>query len=330
MPKATVIPVASGKGGVGKTFLTANLAMALARKGARVLAVDLDLGGSNLHSFLGIANRHPGVGDFLKARVSELSGLIVPTGIRDLGLLTGEGRTPFMANLPFAQKQRLLRAVHALPADYILLDLGAGTAYDTLDFFRASPRGLLVTTPEYPAIMGVLGFIKHCCLRTVTRSVSKRPPVREHIQGLFKRPMVEGRLTMQRILDETRRLDPEAAGLIERALEGFRPRLVFNLGTHPDELKVTPKIDRSLREMLSVDVDHFGFVFDDPAVRASVREGVPFLTRHEDRPAGKALIQLAERVDRFWNQAIPESARRIHARAVELDKEREAHPPPSP
>jgi flagellar biosynthesis protein FlhG len=55
-----VIPVASGKGGVGKTFVSANLAIALAELGYRVITVDLDFGGANLHSFLGLSNCHPG------------------------------------------------------------------------------------------------------------------------------------------------------------------------------------------------------------------------------------------------------------------------------
>ena len=63
-----IIPIAGGKGGVGKSLLTANLAIALSRMGRRTIAVDLDLGGANLHHFLGVANKYPGIGDFLVAR----------------------------------------------------------------------------------------------------------------------------------------------------------------------------------------------------------------------------------------------------------------------
>jgi Mrp family chromosome partitioning ATPase len=70
-PAATIIPIASGKGGVGKSFVSSNLAIALAQKGHRVIAVDLDFGGANLHSFLGLANRYPGIGDFLQARIAQ-------------------------------------------------------------------------------------------------------------------------------------------------------------------------------------------------------------------------------------------------------------------
>jgi cellulose biosynthesis protein BcsQ len=68
--KTTIIPIASGKGGVGKSFLTANLGVVLAEMGHTTVVVDMDLGGSSLHFFLGLSNRFPGIGDFLKARRS--------------------------------------------------------------------------------------------------------------------------------------------------------------------------------------------------------------------------------------------------------------------
>jgi flagellar biosynthesis protein FlhG len=142
--------------------------------------------------------------------------------------LTGEGRTPFAANIPCARKQRLLRGLRALPAGRILLDLGTGTSLDTLDFFRISPRGI-ATSPEPPAIMGILGILKHNCLHTLVRTVA-RSPLTQRIEELCKRPMTSERLTLRVILDEAVRMDPEAGEAVEHTLRGFRPRLVFNPG----------------------------------------------------------------------------------------------------
>ncbi|MCK7483987.1 MAG: P-loop NTPase [Candidatus Moduliflexus flocculans] len=58
----TLIPIASGKGGVGKTVLAANLGVCLAALGRTVVLADLDLGGANLHTCLGVKNRNPGIG----------------------------------------------------------------------------------------------------------------------------------------------------------------------------------------------------------------------------------------------------------------------------
>ena len=169
----------------------------------------------------------------------------------------------------------------------------------------------------------MLGFLKHCCLRIVVRTVAKRPPLKERIEDLFKRPMTAERLTMKMILDEIAGVDPEAGDIVEYALRSFRPRLVFNMGRHPDELKVARTIDRSLHRALSIEADHFGFVFEDPAVRRCVREGAVFLPDHSGGAAGKALIQTAERIVGFWDREIPESASRIRSRARELFEESE-------
>ena len=72
----TIIPVASGKGGVGKSFLTANLAIALAELGRKVIVADLDLGAANLHTFLGLENHHAGVGDFVKTKTADLADFV--------------------------------------------------------------------------------------------------------------------------------------------------------------------------------------------------------------------------------------------------------------
>jgi len=92
-----------------KTFFTANLAIALAEKGHPTIAVDMDLGGANLHLFLGLPNRFPGIGNFLKARSAELEEMLVPTEIPNLQFLPGDGLSPFMANIPHAPAHRSTR-----------------------------------------------------------------------------------------------------------------------------------------------------------------------------------------------------------------------------
>ena len=139
--KPVVIPVASGKGGVGKSFIAANLAMALARMGHRTIAADLDFGGSNLYHFLGLPNRNPGIGDFFSGHASDLKSLLVPTAVSNLHFLPGDGKTPLTANLPSAQKAKLLRHLRALPAEYLVLDIGAGSSLHDAGLLRCGRAG---------------------------------------------------------------------------------------------------------------------------------------------------------------------------------------------
>jgi flagellar biosynthesis protein FlhG len=305
---ATIIPIAAGKGGVGKSFLTANLAIGLAQQGHRTIAVDMDLGGSNLHSFLGLPNRHPGIGDYLQAKSGTLDSLLVPTGVDNLTFLPGDGKTPFMANIPFAQKMKLIAHIKMLPATYILLDLGAGSTFNTLDFFAISKKGIVITTPEPPAIMNMLVFLKNFLLRNISRSLSRNLALRNFLRELYKRPM-EGQMSSIRSLrDEIGTEDPEAAETITEMYGNCSPRVIFNLGEHPDELKVTAQISRSLETVLSLAVEYFGFIFYDPAVQQSIREQKALLPNWPECEAAINIYRIARRIDKYWDIPVPNSA----------------------
>lgn len=316
--EATLIPVASGKGGVGKTFVTANLALALAAQGHRTVAVDLDLGGSNLHSFLGLPNRYAGVGDFLKARSAPLEDLLVPVEQSNLRFLPGDGRSPFMANVPYAQKMRLLNHLRRLPADYILLDLGAGTTFNTLDFFRVAPLGMLVTVPEYPSIMGMLTFMKQFLLRAIDRSFADDLEVRGLLKALHSMPMDEQQKDIRDLRTRVAEVDDGAGTVVEDLCRTYRPRIVFNMGRHPDELKIARSIADSLHNVLDLEADYFGFIFDDPEARSAARSQKPFLLHAPDSPAAESISKIAERIAKYWDAPVDNSAERLmrHTRQV--------------
>ena len=303
-----IIPIASGKGGVGKTFLAANLAIALAEAGHPTIAVDMDLGGSNLHSFLGLPNRFPGIGDFLKARSAELEELLVDTATPNLRFIPGDGLSPFLANIPYAQKMRLISKVKKLPAEYILLDLGAGTSFNTIDFFRISRYGIIVTRPEYPSIMNMLGFLKHFVLRLIERTLADDQRIHDLLRSSYKQPIAEQRDSLGALGPKIAAIDRDAGKKVEDLCRDFRPRVLFNMGEHPDEIEIARNIDSSLENALSLKVDYFGFIFEDPDVRRSIKKQIPFLPEYRESIAGKGIVQTAERVARFLEVPVKESA----------------------
>ncbi len=319
-----IIPIASGKGGVGKTFLTANVAIALAELGHRVIAVDLDFGGANLHSFLGLANRYPGIGDFLKARTADLVDLLVPCQTPNLHFLPGDGKTPFMANIAYAQKIKLIRRIRELPADYILLDLGAGSSFNTLDFFDLTPHGILVTTPEPTAVMGMLAFLKNYLLRAVKKKMVRFHAVHNMLQEMFKLPM-EAQIPSikelhQKIVDE----DPQAGELVSEIYQNCRPRITINMGEGPDDSKMAFKISQTLGNILSIEADYFGFIFKDQSVSLSIRSRNPFLPNYGDSLAAANISRIANRIVKFWHKPVKDSAVLLLS---QVQKDFESHRP---
>jgi flagellar biosynthesis protein FlhG len=155
---------------VGKTVIAANLGVSLAGMGRTVVLVDLDLGGANLHTCLGIRNKNPGIGSLVWKQEKSLSNLLVETAVERLWFIPGDNLLPGTANLEFFVKQRILRELSKLPADFVLLDLGAGSSYNVVDFFLASSSGLLVVQPEATSVLNAYSFLKTAAFRMLYRS----------------------------------------------------------------------------------------------------------------------------------------------------------------
>jgi flagellar biosynthesis protein FlhG len=307
----TIIPVAGGKGGVGKSLFTANLGIALAELGHAVIVADLDLGGSNLHSFLGLANDAPGIGDFLIARRGDLQDLLVPTATAGLRFLPGDGRTPLMASITHAQKSRLLRELRKLPARYLLLDLGAGSSLHTLDLFLMAPRGLVVTVPEMPAMMNAMAFLKNAVFRMISSEIGRREPLKKMVEASRSRPLEEQNLTMAELIGQIARVDAAAGSRLQQLCRQLTPRLIFNLGEEPDDLAVFAKMERSLRERLQLQTECFGFIYADPTARQAIRKGQPLLNWRRDSLAAQGIERIADRLVRLWDEPLPDSLERL-------------------
>jgi flagellar biosynthesis protein FlhG len=307
--QTTIIPIAGGKGGVGKTFVTANLAVALAQAGHSVIAVDLDLGNSNLHSLFGLENRNAGVGEYLRGTVKcAPTDLIVETQVPNLGFIPGDGRMPFMANITYIQKLALLRLLKALPAEYVLVDLSAGTAYNTLDLFLASKSGIIVTTPEHPALMSMLVFVKNLVLRSIDQSLRRDLPLKEKLNELFKQSVNDPILTVARFRNELAETHPEASEKIDALCKRIRPRFIYNMVEDAKDSEIFGRIDNTLAELLSIEADHIGVIPYETTVRTFLKEPGIFLLQAADSAIAASIKRICQRVISYWHEPIEGSA----------------------
>ncbi len=153
------IVVTSGKGGVGKTNISVNLAVALSQLGRKVTVMDADLGMANADVLCDLTLRS-GLEDVVsgKKKLDEIA-ILAPGGFQ---LLPGAGGVPAIADLPQVQRNRLIDALARLEArnDYLIVDTGAGIGASVMGFVAAVERVLIVTTPEPTAITDAYAMLK--------------------------------------------------------------------------------------------------------------------------------------------------------------------------
>ena len=177
---ATIISIASGKGGVGKSVVSANLALLLAKRGKRVVLADLDVGGADSHILFGLLNPPLTLTDFLNRRVAHLADIVQPLSVhRNLHIIPGTGDTLATANMAYSKKKRLIRNFQELETDIIVADIGAGTSYHALDFFLMADHHVAVATPDPTSVLDLYRFIKLAAIRRVLSSFLARDAMAE-------------------------------------------------------------------------------------------------------------------------------------------------------
>ncbi|MFN7906167.1 MAG: P-loop NTPase [Pseudobdellovibrionaceae bacterium] len=139
--------VASGKGGVGKTFISSSLAISLGKLGKKVTVLDLDYSGANVHTALGMDPQTLGLRQFLQGQ-KPLSECVTKTNISNVSFIQGLWDSWSSTDLTEEQSDSILKAVKTIKADYVIIDLGAGTLKSHLKAFTFADEKFLVTFPE--------------------------------------------------------------------------------------------------------------------------------------------------------------------------------------
>ncbi len=291
-----MIPVASGKGGVGKTVLAANLGVCLAALGRTVVLADLDLGGANLHTCLGVKNRNPGVGAVIWRQEKALANLLVETQVDRLWFIPGDNLLPGTANLEFFVKQRILRELAKLPADFVILDLGAGSSYNVVDFFLASSSGLLVIQPEATSILNAYSFLKTAAYRMLYRSFPRSSEERRRIADFVSRRLEGSGSTLLGLAGELARDFPATAPTALEQLSRFFPRVVLNSGKGPRDASMGLRLRDIAARNLGLQMEYIGFLLRDENVPRSVAERTPLALSRPDSSFARGISALAAKI----------------------------------
>jgi len=264
--------VGGGKGGVGKSVVAASLAAAVSGTGRRCVVIDVDLGGANLHTLLGVSRPTRTLSHLLTGEVASLAELMVQTSVPGLWLVSGNEALLDMANPKHGQKEMLFRQIQGLDVDDVLLDLGAGPAFNVLDFFLLAGRRLVVTTPEPTAIENAEHFLKAALYRSLQLVTQRSPEVRAAILRLRKDRRGWRVRSAGELIALVRAIDPPAAKLLEERAQAFAPVLLVNQLRTAEQRCVGPELVASWRDRLGVQVAFGGSIDVEPSVSAAVAQ----------------------------------------------------------
>jgi len=274
--KKEIWAIGGGKGGVGKSLTTANISICLALMGKKVVSIDLDLGGANLHTCLGTNIPEASLSDFLNRKVAHFQDLLTPTPIKNLNIISGAQDEFGMANMKQLQKAKILNHLEEIEADYIILDLGAGTTLNTLDFFIAADKGIMTTLPEPTAIENTYRFIKSVFHRKL-KLCDELIEVGHLIDRAMNAKMNEN-ISPSDALAALSEKNPHLKKILAREIADFAPKLIINQVRTQSDIDIGFSMKLICKKYFGFDLDYIGYLDYDQSVWQSVKKRKPLLT----------------------------------------------------
>lgn len=291
-----IVPIAGGKGGVGKTELCASLGVRLGQLGYRTVLVDLDLGGSNLHSALAIKNKNPGLGNLFSDRSLTFAGLVAETPYENLSFVPGDVLVAGIPNISYGQKQSLIRHIEGLEADYVLLDLGSGAANNVVDFFLVSNSGIVVTSPHVGSVLNAYSFLKNTVFRFLFRAFAKQPEIARYLRKEIREKRPGQPVQIREMIEGMQPIDQEAAQKARRYIDILQPSLVLNFVRGTEDLNIAESLRELVAKNLDVSLQSLGAVMFDERLAASRRATQPSVVADQSSVLAVQVDRLAQKI----------------------------------
>ena len=270
--------IGGGKGGTGKTFITSAMGTYIAGKGKRVILIDIDIGGANLHSFLGISRPKKSLTDFFEAGAS-LNKLAVKTGIDNMSLITGDIHSLASDNIKFTQKLKLFRHIMKLNKHYVIIDLGGGSHNNTIDTFLMADKMIVILEPEITSVENMYHFVKNALFRKLRMSL-REYGFKEIVEQMWERREEYNIKSLRELMDCIRDNFSYVGDIIDKELSDFKLYLILNKIRSSDDILIGSSMKSIFMKYLGINTKFVGFVEYDDSVWRSIRERRPFMLNY--------------------------------------------------
>ena len=290
--------IGGGKGGVGKSFIISNLGISLARSGKRVVMVDLDLGGANLHTCLGSDIPLHTLSDFFSGRERRLEYLLNPSCVPNLFFLSGANDSVSVADMKEDGHRQLAAALLNLKTDYLFLDLGAGTHNTTLDYYLMANRPLIGITPEPTSIENAYRFIKGAYFRWI-KTLEARMGMQSIVEQAMDHKNTLGIRTPSDLVNKLVEFNPEKGRAFKAEVEKFQIYLIMNQVRTQNDVEVGHSVRLVCKKYFGIETHYVGYLDYDNAVWQSVRKRRPLVLEYPYSNLVTEIAQIAKTLDDY-------------------------------
>ncbi len=272
----TVWAVGGGKGGIGKSFISSNLAICLARIGKPVTVVDLDLGGANLHTCFGVNAPSRTISDFLSGRISNFSSLAVETGIPGVKIISGFNDDFEVTELNPTGRSLIIEGIRQLPSPYVILDLGAGTGERTLDFFLTADQKIVAATPEPTSLENAYRFIKAAFYRKF-RLAEHESEIHDLIESIMTNRDQNGIRSPADLIRRLTAESPESAAKLKSHLQDLKLQVILNQVRSREDIELGHSMKSVCKKYFGIEANYIGYLDHDNAAWRSARKRKPLI-----------------------------------------------------
>lgn len=287
-----ILAIGGGKGGVGKSMVSSNIAVQYAQAGFRTLIIDLDIGAANLHTIFGIRHPEKSLRDYFAYPKTHLANFVIQTKIANLSIVASSGCGPELVNMRHLQKVKLKAHVRKLDFDIVILDLGAGSTLNIIDFFAMADLSLVVSAPEPTSVVNSYEFLKNLAFRALQRLFKDQ----EAILTSLKRDAREGSQTVAELVTHLKDHHPFACRSARAVLKALKIAVVFNQARYAKDAELGAKLFKICDEHLCLTPHLAGLIFYNEEVPASVLKMNPISVTNPQSVTTKRLKEIASQL----------------------------------
>ncbi|GHU88060.1 hypothetical protein AGMMS49941_12000 [Deferribacterales bacterium] len=254
--------------------------------------INADLGGANLHNFLGYKIPPVGLYNFLREK-SDLTEIIshAPVGV---DFIAGSGDILGIAHITKLEGMRLIEKLRQVDYDFVVLDLGAGTSFNTIDLFNLADRKVVAMNSEPTSIENAYGFIKIALYRYLERFLSAENMFSSINKKLRNKSASYPDIEL--LIKDIEEIDVDVAKVVRKFVAEYKIGMVLNIVRFKKELNVFYGFEAILKKYLSIKVEKLGFIPYDEKVSEGVRLMQPFYNSHPDSGTASCINDIRDAI----------------------------------